>query len=100
MRRWALFGLLGIGLATTGCAGGYVGYYASTPPPPLQAEYYGNAPGPGFVWIGGYWGWQGGRYAWIPGRWERPPRGYHRWEAGRWVPRGGRYQWREGHWRR
>jgi hypothetical protein len=100
MKRWTLFGLLGIGLATAGCGGVYGGYYANTPPPPLQAESYGNTPQPGYVWVGGYWVWQGGRYAWVPGRWDRPPRGYHRWEAGRWENRGQRYQWREGHWRK
>ncbi len=100
MRRWALFGLLGIGLAAAGCGGAYVGYYANVPPPPLQAEYYGTVPGPGYVWIGGYWGWQAGRYAWVPGRWDRPPRGYNRWEVGRWQARGQRYQWREGRWRK
>ncbi len=100
MRCWALYSLLGMGLATAGCGGAYVGYSANVPPPPLQAEYYGNAPGAGYVWIGGYWGWQGGRYAWVPGRWDRPPRGYNRWEAGRWEARGQRYQWRQGRWRK
>ena len=101
MKRWAALGLIGIALTTVGCGGAYVsGFYANTPPPPLQAEFYGTSPGPGFVWVGGYWGWQGGRYMWVPGRWDRPPRGYTRWEAGRWDRHGDRYQWHEGRWRR
>lgn len=86
------------GLSLAGCAGGYA-YYASMPPPPLRAEVRGVAPGVGFVWIDGYWGYSGGRYAWVPGYWGRPPRGRSRWEPGRWETRRGRYQYRQGRWR-
>jgi hypothetical protein len=61
------------GLSLTGCAGGYA-FYANTPPPALRFEQRGVAPGPGYVWIDGYWGYSGGRYAWVAGRWDRPPR--------------------------
>ncbi len=99
MRRWVLMGLMVATLAMGGCGGGYVGVYATTPPPPLPVETYGPVPGPGFIWINGYWGWSGGAYTWIPGRWERPPHGRHHWEAGRWEHRGNHYRWREGRWR-
>jgi hypothetical protein len=100
-RRWALLGVVGAALALAGCADtyGYGNYYARTPPPPSRYERYGQAPGPGYVWINGYWGYRGNNYYWNSGRWERPPRGRHRWEDGRWENRGDRYQWREGHWR-
>jgi hypothetical protein len=100
MKRWMLFGVVAATLTTVACGGpGYVGFYARTAPPPIRVESYGPAPGPGYVWINGYWGYRGNNYTWVGGRWERPPRGRHRWEAGRWEHHGDRYQWREGRWR-
>lgn len=56
-------------------------------PPPAQVEVVGVAPGPGYFWINGYWGWAGGRHVWTAGHWEGHRPGYA------WVP----YQWhREG----
>jgi|GEM_PF-1932015 len=54
-------------------------------------------PRPGFIWIGGYWGWEGRRHVWIPGRWavERP--GYI-WVRGNWTPRGRGWRFEEGRW--
>jgi len=80
------------------CAAGAV-YYAPGPPPPVRAEAFGAAPGPGFVWINGYWGWRGGRYDWVGGRWDRPPRPRAVWVAPRWERRGERYRFYEGRWR-
>jgi len=97
-RTLGLVVILG-GLSLAGCAGGYGGYYASVPPPALRYEQRGIAPGAGYAWIDGYWGYNGGRYNGVPGRWDRPPRGRSRWEAGRWETRHGRYHYREGHWR-
>jgi hypothetical protein len=101
-RRWTLLGVMGAALALAGCADTYGyggGYYARTAPPPIRYERYGQAPGSGYVWINGYWGYRGNNYYWVSGRWERPPRGRRRWEDGRWEHRGDRYQWREGRWR-
>jgi hypothetical protein len=28
------------------------------------------APGPGYIWIGGYWSWTGGRHVWSRGHWR------------------------------
>ena len=67
MRRWIATGLLAGSLIATGCAGGYVGYEARIPPPPLRVETYGPAPGPGYIWITGYWGYSGGNYVWQEG---------------------------------
>jgi hypothetical protein len=99
MKRTILMSLMAGALFITGCGGGYVGYYANTPPPPVRVETYGPAPGPGYVWINGFWGYRGGRYEWNAGRWDRPPSGRRRWEAGRWDHRGDRYVWRDGRWR-
>ena len=91
-------------LTLTGCvvtpAHVYVGgpVVAVAPPPPV-VEVQGVAPGPGFVWIGGYWSWVGGRHVWVPGAWRAGRPGYH-WVAHRWVNAGGGWRLDEGHWAR
>ena len=99
MKRWILSSLVGASLAAVGCGPSYVGVYARTAPPPIRVETYGPAPGAGYIWINGYWGYRGNNYYWVPGRWDRPPRGRRRWEEGRWERRGDRYYWRDGRWR-
>src|SRR5579884_3947861 len=70
------------------------------PPPPLRYEGRPPAPGPGFIWIDGYWRWDRGRYVWVPGVWQRPPYAGAYWSHGHWdhYPDGWRYH--EGHWDR
>ncbi|MEZ5352844.1 MAG: hypothetical protein R2762_09430 [Bryobacteraceae bacterium] len=52
------------------------GYVAVAPP---RAPVYGPAfrrppmPGPGFVWVDGFWNFHRGRYIWVSGYWMRPP---------------------------
>jgi hypothetical protein len=67
-------------------------------PPALIAEVVIVSPGPGHVWVAGYWGWSVGRYHWVPGHWvkARPGRA---WVPGRWEQRGHRWVWRRGHWK-
>jgi len=99
MKRLMLLAVTAATLTAVGCGPGYVGVYARTAPPPIRVENYGRAPGPGYIWVNGYWGFRGNDYYWVSGRWERPPRGRRRWEDGRWEHRGDRYYWREGRWR-
>ena len=73
-------------------------YYAPPPPPP-RAGFYGHAPGPGYVWIDGFWDWRARSYAWAPGYWSRPPRPHAIWVPGRADYNHGRYSYRRGHWR-
>ncbi|MEZ5402475.1 MAG: hypothetical protein R2729_22560 [Bryobacteraceae bacterium] len=84
----------------------YVGYrtpayagYVPYAPPPLRREYRGYAPGPGYVWVNGYWNWGARAYSWVPGRWMVPPARHTRWVPGRWVggPRG--FSFSIGFWR-
>jgi hypothetical protein len=84
-------------MTMAGCSAGV--YYATVPPPAVRVEAFGPAPGPGYVWINGYWGWGGSAYAWVPGRYVRPPRARAVWVAPRWESRGGRYRFHEGRWR-
>ncbi len=100
MRQFILSGALLAGLAATvACGPTNVGFYARTPPPPIRVETYGPAPGPGYVWVNGYWGYRANNYYWNSGRWDRPPHGRRYWEQGRWESRGNRYYWRDGRWR-
>jgi hypothetical protein len=71
----------------------------AAPPPPRHEVVY-RRPGPGYVWVNGYWLWQRGRYVWVAGHWATPPRGYRTWEAPRWERRGGNYIFFEGRWGR
>lgn len=96
--------ILGFSLALGGCVVGPPGrYYAggaiNLAPPQPRVEYYGSAPYPGYIWIGGYWRWGPGRYLWVPGYWSAPRAGY-RWVPRRWVhgPRG--WHMRGGRWAR
>ena len=68
-------------------------------PPPPQADMVVMAPGPGYFWIGGHWGWFGGRHAWIGGRWEAHRPGW-RWSPFAWQRH--RHGWRAnpGRWNR
>ena len=42
-------------------------------PPPPRVYVQPPAPGPGFVWVSGYWYPVGHRYRWHAGYWTRPP---------------------------
>jgi len=81
-------------------ASAQVGIIIGRNPPPMRYERRSVAPGPGYVWVDGYWGARDGRYYWVPGRWNRPP-----YEGAYWAhPHYDRYNdgWRyhEGHWDR
>jgi hypothetical protein len=68
-----------------------------TQPPPLRAEVVGPAPGPGFIWIRGHWGWHHEHWEWVGGRWDRVAQPGSVWIPGQWVARGGGWVWVEGH---
>jgi hypothetical protein len=95
MKKAALLGLLGlIAVLVADC----LVAYPTFGPPPLRAEVIVVSPGPGHVWIAGYWGWSTGRYVWVPGRWTRARAG-RAWVPGRWEQRGRKWVWRRGYWR-
>ena len=67
-------------------------------PPAPYDEQIGPPPGPGYVWVDGYWWWDGAQWAWAPGRWQRPPSRGYVWVRSGWVNRGGRYVFYRGGW--
>ena len=70
-----------------------VGIGIGAPPPP---RVYARpvAPGPGYVWVDGYWYPVNGHYVWHRGYWTQPPYGGAIWVGPRWE--GGRYY--NGYW--
>ncbi len=65
-------------------------------PPPARYYAMPPSPGPGFMWVDGYWYPNGGRYAWRNGYWARPPYAGAYWVAPRYN--GGRFY--NGYWGR
>ena len=43
------------------------------PPPPRVVHVHPGRPGPGYIWVDGYWYPAAGRYRWHEGYWTRPP---------------------------
>ena len=72
--------------------------YVEAPPPLLQSEVMVASPGPGFIWVSGYWGWRAGNHAWVHGHWERPPHPHSTWVQPRWEHRGRGYVFIRGYW--
>jgi hypothetical protein len=87
-------------LAALACAGGMtVGVvYTERRPPPDRVEVIVASPGPGYVWVPGYWRWERHDYLWTPGRWARAKHGYHKWVPGHWEHRTHQWYWVEGRW--
>lgn len=73
--------------------------YVQVAPPPRRVEYVTARPGPGFVWIDGFWLHEYNRYSWVPGHWERTPRGKKHWKSGRWRRHDRGWYWVPGYWR-
>ena len=72
---------------------------AEAPPATVYQEVVYPAPGPDYVWVGGYWTWYGGRWCWARGHWAYPPYRGAYWYGGRWDYRGGSHVWVGGYWR-
>jgi hypothetical protein len=69
------------------------------PPPPDVVESVTVSPGPGFIWVGGFYEWGPRGWGWHRGYWGRPPHPGMRWYGPRYAYRGGRHVWVRGGWR-
>jgi hypothetical protein len=75
-----------------------VGISVRIGPPALPVYAQPIAPGPGYLWTPGYWGWNDdGGYYWVPGTWVVAPIGML-WTPGYWGFAGGFYGWHAGYW--
>ena|SRR6185295_9740166 len=79
-----------------------IGFRVDVPPPVLRHEVVVVRPGPGYVWVPGYWDWSAPRrnYVWVGGVWARPPYRHGIWVGPRWERRHGHVFYMRGHWRR
>ena len=73
--------------------------YIDRAPPAAYNEVVTVAPGPGYVWVGGYYGWSGRDYLWNRGYWSLPARGYTTWNPGYWHRHDRGHYWVPGQWR-
>jgi len=73
--------------------------YVVRAPPPDRVEVRGEPPGPGVVWVPGYWAWNGADFTWTPGMWRAPEPGFRTWVPGHWRHDRRGWFWMEGHWR-
>jgi hypothetical protein len=103
MKSALLSGILLAGSAMVACGGGYRNGYVAAVAPPPPAPYSmgaaGYAPGPGYVWVEGFWNLNEGRWGWVNGRWAVPPHRRSFWVADRWERHGNGWRYRRGHWR-
>jgi hypothetical protein len=73
--------------------------YAQVAPPAPLVEAVAVPPGPGYVWVPGYYRWDGRTYFWAPGRYAVPPRPHAAWVPGRWNRHHQGWYWTNGRWR-
>jgi hypothetical protein len=78
-----------------------VGFHAwsSHAPPAARFEERGRAPGAGYLWAPGYYGWNGRAHTWNGGRWYAPRAGYE-YAGPSWHNYRGRWGYRPGRWYR
>jgi len=97
-RRLLTVAFLMAGSLLTACAGS--GAVVIVDPPPPRYGVIGVAPGPGFVWVEGFWDLRGGAWVWAPGRWLRPPRPGAVWVVSGWRHEGAHWRYHRGYLRR
>jgi hypothetical protein len=68
-------------------------------PPAPRHEVIAVSPGPGHIWVGGYWRWDRVKHAWMGGKWI-PGRAGYAWVPGHWKQVPGGWEWVEGRWRK
>jgi hypothetical protein len=86
-------------MAAPACAAPRGRVYVRVGPPAPVVERVVVAPGPGFVWVPGYYTWNGRAYAWRRGEWMHPPRPRAVWVAPHWRHERRGWFFVEGHWR-
>ena|SRR5579864_9840205 len=92
--------VIGVSLAAaTACAAPHGRVYVRVGPPVPIVEARVIAPGPGYVWVPGYYAWERGAYVWVGGRYVLPPRPRAVWIAPHWERERRGWYFVEGHWR-
>jgi len=84
MKKTFAIGILALTLGAAGANAGelYVRIGIPAPPPP-PCERMTPRPGPGYIWVGGYYRWDGHRHNWVNGYWNAPRREERGWREER-----------------
>jgi len=72
-------------------------FSVSISPPPLPVYAQPACPGPGYMWVPGYWAYDGG-YFWVPGTWVMIPQIGYYWTPGYWGWNGSLFVFNAGYW--
>ncbi|MCL5023675.1 MAG: hypothetical protein M1497_09975 [Nitrospirae bacterium] len=76
-----------------------IGVTVTFAPPALPIYAQPLCPGPGFIWIPGYWAWDPDiGYYWVPGMWVLAPFVGALWTPGYWGWSDGAFIWYDGYW--
>ena len=77
-----------------------VGVSVGVAPPPLPYYEQPPAPGYGYIWTPGYWGWNAyvDDYYWVPGTWVLPPSIGFLWTPPWWGWQDGAFVFNAGYW--
>ena len=75
-----------------------VGISVRVGPPILPVYVQPICPGPGYIWVPGYWAYGDEDYYWVPGTWVEPPEVGLLWTPGYWGWGDGAYLWYPGYW--
>ena len=67
-------------------------------PPEPKVEVAGDAPGPDFVWVSGFWSWPG-RWEWVAGHWDKQPSPQATYVSGHWIQHNDYWAWVPGYWK-
>jgi len=96
-RHWLLLALLVVAVPAVSWAQ-VVAVTVRVGPPALPIYEQPPIPGPGYLWVPGYWAYGPGGYYWVPGTWVEPPEVGLLWTPGYWGWAGGVYVWHGGYW--
>jgi YXWGXW repeat-containing protein len=76
-----------------------IGISVDVPPPPLPVYAQPVIPGPGYLWVPGYWAWSDDfGYYWVPGTWALAPALGLLWTPAYWGWNNGVYVFYPGYW--
>ena len=100
--RWVLSLSLSLALLGAAFASSAANFFLSVnvAPPPLPVYSQPLCPGPGYIWVPGYWAWGANGFYWVPGTWVLAPFVGALWTPGYWGWNGAVYLWHAGYWGR
>jgi hypothetical protein len=87
-----------LALGTASISQGSVFVSVAIAPPPIPVYAQPICPGPGYLWVPGYWAYGPVGYYWVPGYWVLPPFVGALWTPGYWGWVNGAYTWHAGYW--